>query len=147
VLFLYSIAATDGGASWSMLAGGLAGIAAGIAVGYAVYAGLLRVPLRWFFTATGILVLFLAAGMASQAARFLIQADVLPSLATPLWDTSALLPQSSIPGTLLRSLVGYEDRPAGMQIIFFVLVFVAIGAGMKWLNNSAPQSVRKEATS
>jgi high-affinity iron transporter len=147
VLFLYGIAATDGGASWSMLAGGLAGIAAGIAVGYAVYAGLLRVPLRWFFTATGILVLFLAAGMASQAARFLIQADVLPSLATPLWDTSALLPQTSIPGTLLRSLVGYEDRPAGMQIIFFVLVFVAIGAGMKWLNNSAPQSVRKEATS
>ena len=147
VLFLYGIAASDGGASWSMLAGGLAGIAAGIAVGYAVYAGLLRVPLRWFFTATGILVLFLAAGMASQAARFLIQADVLPSLATPLWDTSALLPQTSIPGTLLRSLVGYEDRPAGMQIVFFVLVFVVIGAGMKLLNNAPPQSVRKQATS
>jgi len=143
VLFLYGIAATDGGASWSMLAGGLAGIAAGIAVGYAVYAGLLRVPLRWFFTATGILVLFLAAGIASQAARFLIQADLLPSLATPLWDTSALLPQTSIPGTLLRSLIGYEDRPAGMQIIFFVLVFVVIGAGMKWLNAARPQSVRK----
>ena len=147
VLFLYGIAASDGGASLSMLAGGLAGIATGIAVGYAVYAGLLRVPLRWFFTATGILVLFLAAGMASQAARFLIQADVLPSLAAPLWDTSALLPQTSIPGTLLRSLIGYEDRPAGMQIVFFVLVFVVIGAGMKWLNNSPPPSVRKQAVS
>src|SRR5512140_3781722 len=105
VLFLYGIAASGGGASWSMLAGGVAGIAAGIAVGYAVYAGLLRVPLRWFFTATGILVLFLAAGMASQAARFLIQADLLPSLASPLWDTSGVLPQSSITGTLLPSLV------------------------------------------
>ena len=99
VLFLYGVAATEGGASWSMLAGGLAGIAGGIAVGYALYAGLLRIPLRWFFTATGILVLFLAAGMASQAARFLIQADLLPSLATPLWDTSALVPQGSIVGT------------------------------------------------
>ena len=147
VLFLYGIAATDGGASWSMLAGGLAGIAAGIGVGYAVYAGLLRVPLRWFFTATGILVLFLAAGMASQAARFLIQADVLPGLATPLWDTSALLPQTSIPGTLLRSLVGYEDRPAGMQIVVFVLVFVVIGAGMKWLNTAPAQPLRKGAPS
>jgi high-affinity iron transporter len=147
VLFLYGIAASDGGASWPMLAGGVAGIAAGIAVGYAVYAGLLRIPLRWFFTATGILVLFLAAGMASQAARFLIQADVLPSLATPLWDTSALLPQTSIPGTLLRSLVGYEDRPAGMQIVFFVLVFVGIGAGMKWLNNAPSQPLRKRAPS
>jgi high-affinity iron transporter len=147
VLFLYGIAASDGGASWPMLAGGVAGIAAGIAVGYAVYAGLLRIPLRWFFTATGILVLFLAAGMASQAARFLIQADVLPSLATPLWDTSALLPQTSIPGTLLRSLVGYEDRPAGMQIVFYVLVFVVIGAGMKWLNSAPSQSLRKGARS
>jgi high-affinity iron transporter len=147
VLFLYGIAASDGGASWSMLAGGLAGIVAGSVVGYTVYAGLLRIPLRWFFTATGILVLFLAAGMASQAARFLIQADVLPSLAVPLWDTSAVLPQNSITGTLLRSLVGYEDRPAGMQIVFFVLVFVAIAAGMKWLNAAPARPVRKTAHS
>jgi high-affinity iron transporter len=146
VLFLYGIAATEGGASWPMLAGGLAGIAGGIAVGYALYAGLLRIPLRWFFTATGILVLFLAAGMASQAARFLIQADLLPSLATPLWDTSALVPQGSIVGTLLHSLVGYDARPAGMQIVFFVLVLVAIGVGMKWVK-TGPPTARNRAVS
>jgi high-affinity iron transporter len=146
VLFLYGVAATEGGASWSMLAGGLAGIAGGIAVGYALYAGLLRIPLRWFFTATGILVLFLAAGMASQAARFLIQADLLPSLATPLWDTSALVPQGSIVGTLLHSLVGYDARPAGMQIVFFVLVLVAIGVGMKWVKTAAPTAGNRAAS-
>ena len=142
VLFLYGIAASEGGASWPMLIGGLAGIAAGITVGYALYAGLLRIPLRWFFAATGILVLFLAAGMASQAARFLIQADVLPSLANPLWDTSALLPQTSLLGTLMRSLVGYEERPAGMQIVFYVLVLILIGSGMKWFNSSRPERPR-----
>jgi high-affinity iron transporter len=147
VLFLYGIAASEGGASWPMLAGGLIGIAAGIAVGYTLYAGLLRIPLRWFFTATGVLVLFLAAGMASQAARFLIQADVLPSLATPLWDTSALLPQGSIVGVLLHSLVGYEARPAGMQIVFYVAVLVAIAAGMTWINKSGPRSARTRAAS
>jgi high-affinity iron transporter len=146
VLFLYGIAAAEGGASWPMLIGGLAGIAAGIAVGYALYAGLLRIPLRWFFAATGILVLFLAAGMASQAARFLIQADVLPSLANPLWDTSALLPQTSLIGTLMRSLVGYEDRPAGMQIVFYVLVLIAIGSGMKWLNPDSPARPSRAAS-
>jgi high-affinity iron transporter len=139
VLFLYGIAASDGGASWTMLAGGLAGIAAGVAVGYLLYAGLLRIPLRWFFTATGVLVLFLAAGMASQAARFLIQADLLPSLATPLWDTSALLPQESVAGTLLHSLVGYDAQPAGMQIVFYVLVLVAIAIGMKAVNSGPPR--------
>ena len=132
VLFLYGIAAAEGGASWPMLAGGVAGIASGVAVGWLLYAGLLRIPLRWFFTVTGILVLFLAAGMASQAANFLIQADLLPSLATPLWDTSAWLPQSSVIGTLLHSLVGYEAQPSGMQIVFYVLVLAIIATGMMW---------------
>jgi len=147
VLFLYGIAAADGGGSWPMLTGGLAGIAAGVAVGYALYAGLLRIPLRWFFTATGVLVLFLAAGMASQAARFLIQADILPGLATPLWDTSALLPQTSIAGVLLHSLVGYEARPAGMQIVFYVIVLIAIGAGMRWVDSRGPRPARQGAAS
>jgi len=145
VLFLYGIAAAEGGASWPMLAGGLAGIAAGALVGYALYAGLLRIPLRWLFTATGVLVLFLAAGMASQAARFLIQADLLPGLATPLWDTSALLPQTSLAGTLLHGVVGYEARPAGMQIVFYVLVLVVIGAGMKWVSANGPRPTRNGA--
>ena len=139
VLFLYGIAASEGSASVAMLGGGIVGIAAGIAVGYLVYAGLLRIPLRWFFTATGVLVLFLAAGMASQAARFLVQADLLPSLASPLWDTSGLLPQASIAGTLLHSLVGYDARPAGMQIVFYVSVLVAIAAGMVLVSRSGSQ--------
>ncbi len=61
VLFLYGIAASESGRS-SMLFGGLAGMVLGIVAGYAVYAGLLRVPLRWFFKATSVLVLLLAAG-------------------------------------------------------------------------------------
>jgi len=147
VLFLYGIAASEGSASLSMLGGGIAGIAAGIAVGYLVYAGLLRIPLRWFFTATGVLVLFLAAGMASQAARFLVQADLLPSLASPLWDTSALVPQGSVAGTLLHSLVGYDARPAGMQIVFYVSVLVAVAAGMVLVGKSAPSTHARKGAS
>ncbi|OFZ66800.1 MAG: iron permease [Betaproteobacteria bacterium RBG_16_56_24] len=132
VLFLYGIAASDSGGQTAMMLGGMTGMLAGIAVGYTIYAGLLRVPLRWFFNATGILVLLLAAGMASQAAHFLIQADLLPSLAAPLWDTSALLPENGLPGMLLHSLIGYDARPAGMQVVFYLIVLAAIAAGTKW---------------
>ena len=130
VLFLYGIAASEGAGS-AMLAGGLAGIIAGVGAGYGLYAGLVRLPMRWIFAATGVLVLFLAAGMASQAARFLIQADLLPSLAAPLWDTSLLLPENSVVGTVLHSLVGYDARPAGMQMVFYLIVLVAIASGMR----------------
>lgn len=136
VLFLYGISASEGAGSSSMLLGGLVGILLGIAVGYALYAGLLRIPMRWFFAATGLLVLLLAAGMASQAAHFLIQADVLPSLAAPLWDSSALLAKDSIPGLLLHSLAGYDPRPSGMQVIFYVCTLALIALGMKWANYS-----------
>jgi len=131
VLFLYGISASDGNGQSSMMLGGLAGVLGGAALGYTIYAGLLRVPMRWFFTATGVLVLLLAAGMASQAAHFLIQADLLPSLAAPLWDTSAVLPESGLPGMLLHSLIGYDSRPAGMQLVFYLAALSAISIGMK----------------
>jgi high-affinity iron transporter len=140
VLFLYGIAASDGSGLTSMMLGGAIGILAGVTVGYLIYAGLLRVPMRWFFAATGALVLLLAAGMASTAARFLVQADLLPSLASPLWDTSSVLPEKSIPGMVLHSLIGYDARPAGIQIVFFVSVLVAIAAGMKWVNRPGKQA-------
>jgi high-affinity iron transporter len=136
VLFLYGIAASNSGGQYSMVLGGLIGVFGGVTVGYLLYAGLLRIPLRWFFSATGALVLLLAAGMASQAARFLIQADLLPSLASPLWDTSKVLPESSLPGMVLHSLIGYDSRPAGMQIVFYVAVLVAILGGMKTVARS-----------
>lgn len=134
VLFLYGIAASEGNGLSAMMLGGAIGVLAGVAVGYAIFAGLLRIPMRWFFAATGALVLLLAAGMASQAARFLIQADLLPSLASPLWDTSAILPEQSLPGMLLHSLIGYDAQPAGMQIVFYIAVVIAISTGMKWAN-------------
>jgi high-affinity iron transporter len=132
VLFLYGVAISGDASIGAMTAGGLAGLAGGAALGWFIFAGLLRIPLKYFFDATSMLVLLLAAGMASQAARFLIQANVIPSLATPLWDTSALVSNSSVVGKALQGLVGYDATPAGMQIAFFVVVACAIVAGMSW---------------
>jgi high-affinity iron transporter len=132
VLFLYGIAVSGQTSVKAMLAGGALGVAGGALVGWLLYAGLLRIPLRWFFAATATLVLFLAAGMASQAVGFLIQANLLPSLAEPLWDTSAMLSNDSMLGVLLHGLVGYVARPAGMQVLCYVLVLLAIVIGMRW---------------
>jgi high-affinity iron transporter len=141
VLFLYGIATAGEQSTRTMFVGSLLGLTGGVAVGWTLYAGLLRIPLRWFFSVTSLLVLLLAAGMASQAARLLIQADLLPSLATPLWDTSGLLPPDSVLGTLLHGLAGYDARPAGMQILFYAVVLIAIVIGMKLINR--PQQPSK----
>ena len=130
VLFLYGQSA--GGAGALELAGGIAlGIVGGVAVGFLLYFGLLGIPMRYFFSATNWLMMLLAAGLASQAAGFLIQADVLPALGNRVWDTSALLSDASLLGKTLHTLVGYDARPAGMQLVFYAITATVIALGMK----------------
>ncbi len=93
--------------------------------------------MRWLFNVVSAFVLLLAAGMASTVARYLIQADILPSLASPLWDTSSVLPINSLLGMLLHSLIGYDAHPAGMQLVFYVGVILVIGAGMNIASKSS----------
>ena len=146
VLFLYGVAISGHESRVPMIAGGALGLAGGVAVGWLLFKGLLRIPLRWFFSATAFLVLLLASGMASQAARFLIQADKLPSLASPLWDTSWLVSNSSLLGKALQGMIGYDAQPSGMQMTFFFAVLVAILAGMAWARRRAePQSPARGA--
>lgn len=140
VLFLYGVATSSETGLRDTLAGGAAGIVAGALVGGLLYTGLLRIPLKWFFFAAGVLVLLLAASMASQVARLLVQADLLPSLAMPLWDTSDLLSDASALGTVLHGLIGYDPQPSGMQMVFYAVTLVTIASGM-WLVS------RREATS
>src|SRR5262249_22664998 len=73
VLFLYGIAAGGGGGAAAMLGGGVVGLVGGAAVGVAIYAGLMRIPMRYLFAVTTWMIIVLAAGMASQGARFLVQ--------------------------------------------------------------------------
>ncbi|MCW3474310.1 FTR1 family iron permease [Limobrevibacterium gyesilva] len=131
VLFLYGIAAASTGPMTDMLIGGLLGLACGVALGAGLYLGLLRIPTRHLFTVTSAMVLLMAAGMASQAAAFLVQADMLPSLGQQLWDTSAVLAQNSVPGRILHTLVGYDARPAGVQLVSFAVTLAVIGLLMR----------------
>ena len=129
VLFLYGLWAGSGERT-ELAAGAGAGLAAGVLVGVLLYRGLLRIPLRHFFMATGLLVLLLAAGLAAAAAAYLTQAGLLPPISEELWDTSGILSVESVPGRILHVLIGYQDRPTGIQLVFYVATLVTIAALM-----------------
>lgn len=138
VLFLYGMVA--GGASRvDLLLGVPLGIAVGTTVGFALYFGLLRIPMRYFFTATNWMLVLLAAGLASSAARFLIQANWLPAWDNQVWNTSSLLDNGSVFGQALHILVGYDARPAGMQIAFWLATAVVLILGMRWIAHEHAQ--------
>jgi high-affinity iron transporter len=136
-LFLSSIALAGGVGMSSLALGGAIGLALGGGAGVGIYWGLVSIPMRHLFTVTSWLVLLLAAGLASQGAAFLMQADLLPALGSNVWDTSFLLSDEGIAGKILRTLIGYTAQPAGIQIVFYVATLAVIGVLMRWFPSNA----------
>jgi high-affinity iron transporter len=143
VLFLYGLMATGGSAG--LVLGGILGLIGGTAIGVLLYFGLLRVPLRHFFTVTGVIVLLLAAGLASSAAGFLVQAGLLPAIVDQVWDTSGILSVGSLAGRMLHVLVGYNDRPTGVELLFYVVTLVTILVLMRIFGARSTRAARAQA--
>src|SRR5205814_326577 len=133
VLFLYGIAASGGSEPMAMLWGGLIGVGGGVLLTWLIYRGLLAIPTGALFSVTNILVALLAAGMAGQAAVYLAKANLAPTLGDELWDTSALLPDNGLLGRALHALVGYSDRPMGVQIAAYLAVLLALVSLGRWI--------------
>lgn len=128
VFFLFGAAETVDSDGWSFLFGGILGALVALAIGALLYLGLVRIPVGRLLSVVGWLLILLAAGMASQAALNLVIIDWLPSLVDEVWDSSEWLPVESFAGELLRVLVGYDDRPSGMQLLVFVAALGVIVA-------------------
>jgi high-affinity iron transporter len=121
VLFLYGVFASGGTSVPGMIFGGILGVLAGAAVSALLYLGLLAVPTRRLFSVTSGLITLLAAGLAAQAVAFLQQGGYVEILTSTVWDTSWLLPEDSLAGRLLHTLIGYTDRPSEAQLVIYLL--------------------------
>jgi high-affinity iron transporter len=143
VLFLYGVAAADGGASVNMLIGGVVGLGLGALVCFLTYVGLVTIPTRYLFAVTSTLIALLAAGMAAQAIAFLQQADILTALDQTVWDTSWILRDGSFLGRALHTLIGYVDQPTAMQLIVYAATLAIIALLMRVF--AVPHSERPRA--
>lgn len=114
----------------SVLIGAGIGGSIGISAGVLFYYLLRNRSMRRTVGISIVVLMLVGAGMASQVAQLLIQADWLPSR-LPLWDSSGWIAETSVTGQLLYALVGYEATPTAIQagfhfggLLFLVLVFL-----------------------
>jgi high-affinity iron transporter len=128
VLFLFGIGVEGSEGAWRLWVGGLGGLVLGAVCSVLLYRGILAIPARRLFAVTGGLIILLAAGMAGQAAALLARANIVPALGDQLWDSSAILRDDGIAGRVLHALVGYSDRPMGVQALAYVTVLVVLFA-------------------
>ncbi len=134
VLFIYG-AIASGEVLSGILAGSLLGLVSGILVGTVIYYGLIKIPARHLFSVTGTLLIFLAAGMVSQALGFLSAAGYAPEIVSTIWDSSKFLPEHSWFGRVLHALVGYTERPSGVQLLGYLLTLGGLHVLLNKLGN------------
>jgi high-affinity iron transporter len=122
-LYVYAFG-VQAGQMASIMSGAVIGTGIGLSFGTFFYYGLRALSRQaCLWTCAGIATMT-AAGMVMQATYNLEQADVLPGQ-QPLWDTSALVRESSLTGEMLQAAFGYEATPTSVQLSLYLAAVLA----------------------
>jgi high-affinity iron transporter len=124
VLFLFAIG-TSSGPAVSTLVAALAGLAVATAIGWAIFAAGVRIDLRRFFSVTGIVLIFVSAGLLSFAVHEFGEAGLISNTGAA-FDLGAVLPVSSPLGALLAGLFGYRSAPTQLEVIVYLAYLVPV---------------------
>jgi high-affinity iron transporter len=139
VLFLWGLMVeATSAAGWGSVVGGLGGVAVAAMLGWAVFRGGQRVSLPRFFAGTTALILLLAAGLFSTGVGRLEGLGLLP-MTDPVWDTSWLLSDKSVVGSVLTGLIGYRARPSLFEVLGYWAYLVAAGTLLFGRRSVAPR--------
>ncbi|HEU5318607.1 MAG TPA: FTR1 family protein, partial [Chloroflexota bacterium] len=123
---LFLAAAAFASSGLETLVGGIVGLVVSAAVAVAVYVAGLRLNLRAFFRASGVLLVFFGAAMLRYAVHEFEEVGLVPPLVERVWDTGAILPDGEGPGAVLAALVGYTAHPSLAQVIAYVAYFAVV---------------------
>jgi high-affinity iron transporter len=118
-------AAQAAGETTGPLIGFLAGIVVAVLLAYLIYRGAVRLNLGRFFTVTGVLLVFVAAGILAYGVHDLQEAGILPGLTTLAFDVSAAVPADSWYGTLLKGVFNFSPQTTVLEAVVWVL-YVAV---------------------
>jgi len=109
------------------------------------FKGFGHLDLRVFFRVTGIILIFMAAGMFASGFGHLVSGGLIPGIIEPVWDSSWLLDQRSLAGSLIAGIFGYRSHPSLVEVLAYALYIPAV---LLWLRrrDRMPRSGSRSAT-
>jgi high-affinity iron transporter len=125
-IFLVGQATSVRAGAPSIVVGALIGIAGASAIGWIFYTGSRRIDLRTFFRWTGIGLIFIAAGLLSQALHELIEVGAIGVGSGTAYDLSRVLPDDSGIGQFLHAILGYSAAPEVSTLTVHLLYLVVV---------------------
>jgi high-affinity iron transporter len=118
-------------------AGAAIGLAAAVAIGIGLYRGGVRINLTRFFRVTGLILVFVAAGLLATAAHTAHEAGWLNGLQGQAVDLSWLVQPGTISGSLLTGMLGLQPTPTVAEALVYLLYAIPMAAYVLW-----PQQIR-----
>lgn len=124
------------------LIGFLLGLTTAVLIAFGLYRGVLKLNLGRFFAVTGMLLIFVAAGILAYGVHDLQEAGLLPGLSTLAFDVSSAVPPDSWYGTVLKGVLNFSPQTTLLQAVVWI-AYVAVVLTLFLL----PQRTSPSATS
>jgi len=118
-------------------AGAILGLVAAIAIGLGLYRGGVRINLTRFFRVTGIVLVFVAAGLLASAAHTAHEAGWINGLQGQALDLGWLVQPGTVSGSLLTGMLGLQPSPTVIEAIVYLGYAVPMALYVLW-----PQGMR-----
>jgi len=112
--------------------GAVLGLLAAVAIGLGLYRGGVRINLTKFFRITGLVLVFVAAGLLATAAHTAHEAGWINGLQGQAVNLSWLVQPGTISGSLLTGMLGLQPSPTVIEALVYVLYAVPMGLYVLW---------------
>jgi high-affinity iron transporter len=112
--------------------GAVLGLVAAIAIGLGLYRGGVRINLSRFFRFTGLVLVFVAAGLMATAAHTAHEAGWINGLQGQAIDLSWLVQPGTISGSLLTGMLGLQPSPTVIEALVYALYALPMALYVLW---------------
>jgi high-affinity iron transporter len=109
-----------------------AGVLTAVVIGVGLYAGAIRIDLARFFTVSGVLLVFVAAGILKYGVHDLQEAAVLPGLDVLAFDVSGVLDPNSWYGATIAGIFNITAAPTVLETVAYAAYLVPVLAAFLW---------------
>jgi high-affinity iron transporter len=113
-------------------AGAVLGLIAAVAIGLGLYRGGVRINLTRFFRVTGIVLVFVAAGLLATSVHTAHEAGWFNGLQGQALDLSWLVQPGTVSGSLLTGMLGLQPAPTVGEALAYLLYAVPVAAYVLW---------------
>lgn len=149
-LFLWAAtkaAARDHASTTAPLVGALLGILTAVAIAALIHRGALKLNLGTFFTWTGGLLIFVAAGVLAYGVHDLQEARILPGLNDTAFDVSGVVDPNGLFAALVKGFFNLSPVMTVLEVgVWLTYVVVVLTLFVRGVRRRAPRPSAAEAT-